>query len=260
MNIAIIFAGGVGKRLCAGNIPKQFLELYKKPIIVYTIEYFQKSKDIDEIYVACLEDWIDYMKDLVKEYKLTKVREVVVGGKTAQDSIYNALLAAKKNNFEDATVLIHDGVRPYITEKLIKECIDSVEEYGTAITTTPCYETIIVSEDSYNIKEVPFRKDTYAAQAPQAFHLGELIEAHDEMRRVNPEYINIVDACTLYRTLGRSVHLIRGNFGNIKVTTPEDYFQFKSLLECEKSIKEGCFVPPEMSEKLKEEMKDCHYE
>ena len=250
-NIAIIFAGGTGTRMGIENIPKQFLEVDGKPIIIYTLEFFQNHLEIDEIYIACIATWIDYMKNLVKEFKIDKVKEIVEGGKTGQDSIYNALMAARKNNDPNSNVLIHDGVRPYITYDLISDCINSINLYGSAITCTSCFETIIVSKDGNEISDVPYRKETYAAQAPQGFVLGEIIEAHNQMRKINPDYENIVDSCTLYRVLGKDVKLVQGNRGNIKVTTPEDYFQFKSLLECKKSIDETGFNVPEMSEKLK---------
>ena len=250
-NIAIIFAGGTGTRMGIENIPKQFLEVDGKPIIIYTLEFFQNHMEIDEIYISCIATWMDYMKELVKDFGITKVKSIVEGGKTGQDSIYNALVEAKKYNDEDANVLIHDGVRPYITYDLISDCINSVNLYGTAITCTSCFETIIISKDGNEISEVPFRKETYAAQAPQAFKLGEIIDAHKQMRKINPDYENIVDSCTLYRVLGKDVKLVQGNRGNIKVTTPEDYFQFKSLLECKKNIDETGFNVPEMSEKLK---------
>lgn len=230
-NIAIIFAGGTGTRMGNQSKPKQFLNVNGKPILVHTMEIFQKSPVIDEMYLACIEDWIPYAKELTTTYGLTKVKDIFPGGATGQDSIYIALNKAKENNSEDTVVLIHDGVRPFITQQLIVDCINSVTEYGSAITCTPCYETIIISEDGSSIKEVPFRKETYAGQAPQGFKLGEIIQLHEIERERNPEYVDIVDSCTLYRVNGKNVHLVEGNRGNIKITTPEDYFLFKALLE-----------------------------
>ena len=133
MNVALIFAGGVGSRMGL-KTPKQFLKINGVPIIVLTLMNFQNHKDIDGICVVTLEEYIDYVKDLVKEYKLDKVVSIVPGGKTGQDSIYNGLCEINKKYAKDTTVLIHDGVRPIITDKVISDNIEAVKKYGNAIT------------------------------------------------------------------------------------------------------------------------------
>ena len=230
-NIAVIFAGGSGLRMGNSGRPKQFLEINGIPIIVYTLLFFQNHRLIDEIYISCLEGWCEHLNNKVILFGLDKVKKIVPGGATGQESIYNALEAAKENNEDDDIVLIHDGVRPFITSELISRNIESVHEYGTGITYTPCFETIIISNDSEEIKNIPVRKETFAAQAPQSFRLGEIINAHKTVRRDNPVYEDIVDSCTLFHSLGKPVHLVLGNRGNIKITTPEDFFMFKALLE-----------------------------
>ncbi len=240
-NIGIVFAGGIGSRMEIKDIPKQFLKVNGKSIIIHTLEYFDNHPEIDDIYISCVGEWIPYLNKQLAAHNITKVRAVVEGGATGQDSIYNALIKAREENDSDSVVLIHDGVRPYITEKLISDNIKSVKKNGTAITTTPCFETILISQDGVNIDEVPFRKDTYAAQAPQSFYLDELLDAHEEMRKQNPAYENVIDSCTLYRMLGRTVHMIEGNRGNLKITTIQDYFIFKGLLEsinCQNEMEE----------------------
>ncbi len=230
MNIAIIFAGGSGIRMGAG-IPKQFLEINGKPVIIHTLQLFQFHKDIDKIYIAINEDYEDYMKELVDEYRLTKVASVFPGGETAQDSIYIALKRAEAENPDDSIVLIHDGVRPFISREVISDNIRGVEEKGNAITCTSCFETILISEDGEDVKDVPFRKNTFAAQAPQSFYLKDIIAAHDVVRARPEKYENMVDACTIIRSQGLTAHMIEGNRGNIKVTTPEDVYMFRALLQ-----------------------------
>ena len=207
MNIAIIFAGGTGQRLKNGEdtTPKQFLKIHNKPIIVYTLELFQQHPEIDKIYISIHPDYYEYMQKLVKLYMINKVAGIVNGGKTGQDSIYNALKLAQKENSPESLVLIHDGVRPNITPEVISENIKCAKENGNAITCTSCFETILISENHKNPKHVPYRKNTYAAQAPQTFHLGEIIDAHKQTRITNPDYTDIVDSCTLFKSLNREL-------------------------------------------------------
>ena len=229
MNIAMIFAGGRGVRMGSG-IPKQFLEIHGKPVLVHTLDLFQEHDMIDKIYISVLEDYIGKTQKLVDRYGLNKVVSIIPGGATAQDSIYNVLKDAEKENDGDSIVLLHDGVRPFVSYDTIKQNIESVQKYGSAITCTACYETILLSKSGEKVDSVPYRKDTFAAQAPQSFRLKDIIAAHDEVRAINPSYENMVDACTIMTTLGKEVHMIPGNRGNIKVTTPEDVYMFRALL------------------------------
>lgn len=234
MDIAIIFAGGIGQRM-GSNIPKQFLKVYGKPIIIHTLEKFQYNSNIDLIYVACKEDLIPLLNELIHKYQITKIPNngVVPGGKTGQDSIYNALCAAKKDNSGDSIVLIHDGVRPIITDDVINKNIESVIQNGSAITCTACYETPVISYNSKDIDELPKRRFVYTAQAPQSFYLDKILEAHEIVRKNNPDYIDIVDSCTLMKNCGFNVSIVEGNRGNIKVTTPEDYIDLLARLSAE---------------------------
>ena len=234
MNIAIIFAGGVGQRM-GSSIPKQFLNVYGKPIIIHTLEKFQYHPDIDKIYVACKEDLIPYFKKLVKKYNITKIPEngIVPGGATGQDSIFNALDAAYKENDGNSIVLIHDGVRPLINEDVITRNIEGVKKHGSAITCTAAFETPVISYDGENVDELPKRKFVYTAQAPQSFRLQDIYDMHIKVRKENPGYEDIVDSCTLMEKNGFETRLIEGNRGNIKVTTPEDYIDLLAKLSAE---------------------------
>lgn len=238
MNIAIIFAGGIGQRLNneENSTPKQFLKINDKPIIIRTLELFQTHKDIDKIYISIHPDYYEYMQELVKYYYITKTAGIVNGGKTGQESIYNALKLAQKENPQDSIVLIHDGVRPNITEEVITKNIECTKKNGNAITCTSCFETILISENGINPEHVPYRKDTYAAQAPQTFHLDEVIEAHEITRKTNPNYTDIVDTCTLYKTLNKKTFMVKGNRGNIKITTIEDLYILRALIRYKEDL------------------------
>ncbi len=230
MNIAIIFAGGSGVRMGAG-VPKQFLEINGKPILIHTLQLFQEHEEIDKIYLAMNPDYIRYTQQLVQDYHIDKMAAVLPGGETAQDSIYNALTRAAQENPMDSIVLIHDGVRPVVEYEVISDNIEAVKKYGSAITSTPCYETILISRDGETADSLPLRKESYSAQAPQSFRLSDIIEAHERIRETENRYENMVDACTIYRALGKNPHLVIGNRGNIKVTTPEDVYMFRALLQ-----------------------------
>ncbi len=237
MNIAIIFAGGVGQRLNnKDNIPKQFLKVHSKPIIIHTLELFQENENIDKIYISIHAKYYEYMKELVKHYYITKTAGIVKGGETGQDSIYNALKLAYKENSADSIVLIHDGVRPNITQETINKNIQTAIQYGSAITCTPCFETILISKDGEYPNIVPYRRETYAAQAPQSFVLKDIIDAHEKERKNNPKYIDIIDSCTLMKKQGKESKMIMGNIGNIKITTLEDLYILRALIRYKEDV------------------------
>ena len=134
-------------------------------------------------------------------------------------------------NPQDSIVLLHDGVRPFVSYEVISNNIESVQKYGNGITCTPCFETIMISKNGKKVDSVPYRKETFAAQAPQSFYLKDIIAAHDKVRASANGYENMVDACTIIRNQGIEAHMVMGNRGNIKVTTPEDVYMFRALLQ-----------------------------
>ena len=218
-NIAIIFAGGSGARMGSG-MPKQFLEVGGKPIIIHTLDIFEEHDMIDKIYIACKEEYIKHLKRLIEKNLIRKVAGIVPGGTTGQDSIYKALKLAYEENDGDDIVLIHDGVRPHITSAVISEDIECVKTHGSAVST-----------DGKTIEDVPSRDKFFTAQAPQCFYLKDVIAAHEKMREVNPDYTGIIDTCTLMKKLGHDVVMVQGNRGNVKVTTPEDVYMLRALLQ-----------------------------
>lgn len=239
MNVALIFAGGTGKRMHSGNIPKQFLELNGKPIIVHTIEHFDKHPEIDAIVVVCIEGWIDFLKDKLKEFGITKVISVVPGGATGQGSIRNGLYEIRDKVEADPSevvVLIHDGVRPLINDKLISDNIATVTEFGNAITVVPAIETIIEIDDEENITKVADRSRCKLARAPQSFYLADILDAH---RRSLEEGIEeMIDSAMLMRYYGAVLHTVVGPVENIKITTPMDYYVFKAMVELKENGQE----------------------
>ena len=234
MNIAVIFAGGVGSRMHSKDKPKQFLEMYNKPIIIHTIEYFEKHLEIDAIVVVCVEDWIDYCKNLLYKFRIEKVKAVVPGGTTGQLSIYNGLVAAKEIAGNKKTiVLIHDGVRPLISEKLITDNIRSVEKYGNSITSGVVKETIVEIDDDHDIKLVPDRDHSRVAKAPQCFYLDDILLAHT--KALEQGKTNFVDSCTMMQYYGYCLHMTDGPYENIKITTPDDFYTMRAILEAKEN-------------------------
>lgn len=226
--IAVIFAGGSGKRMNAKAKPKQFLELHGKPIIIYTLELFDSHPLIDHIVVACIEAWIPYLKELLRRFEIKKVVEVVPGGETGQDSIYNGLAAAEHYGSEDSIVLIHDGVRPLIEEKTITDNIEEVKKSGSCITCIPATETLVVKQRD-NRLHIPERSDSLIARAPQSFILSEILEAHRKARKENRH--DFIDSCTLMNHYGHQLSTIIGPMENIKITTPTDFFMFRAIID-----------------------------
>lgn len=235
MTIAVIFAGGVGSRMHSKEKPKQFLEMYNKPIIIHTLEHFEKHSMIDAIVIVCINDWIPYLKDLLYKFRIEKVKKIISGGVTGQLSIYNGLCAVKEIVGNEPTiVLIHDGVRPLINEKVITENIKSVEVNGSAITTAVVKETIlVVNEGSSTINYVPSRKNSRVAKAPQSFWLDDILTAHK--KALVEGITDCIDSCTMMQKYGFKLHLIDGPEDNIKITTPEDFYTMRALLEAKEN-------------------------
>ena len=227
-NVAVIFAGGTGNRMNTVSRPKQFLELRGKPIIIYTLELFDNHPEVDGIVVACLESWIPFLKKQIKKFEINKVVDVVPGGNTSQDSIYNGLVAAEKKYDGDSIVLIHDGVRPLITGQTISDNINAAKEYGNCITCVPTTETFVVRQQNGSLT-IPNRRDSLIARAPQTFVLKDIIAAHRQaqLREEN----DFIDSCTMMSHYGHEIHTIFGPMENIKITTPTDFFIFRAMVE-----------------------------
>ena len=237
MNIAMILAAGVGQRMRSGGLPKQFLKLFGKPIIVYTLEKFQQHPDIDRIVVVCREGYTDYMSRILHEYDLTKVCRVAVGGSSRQASLGRGLEAIRQVGGEAGDIaVIHDGVRPMVSATTIRENIRVAREHGCAITVHPVSETVVITEgESATIRDFKKRRSTYSLTAPQTFQLGDLLAAYDA--GAGPEYegMPLLDAGMLYASRGGDVRLVKEQGMNIKITTPEDFYYLKAMIELEEN-------------------------
>ena len=229
MNIAVIFAGGTGRRMHTSSRPKQFLEYNGKPIIVYTLELFDNHSKVDGIVVACVKEWIPFLEKMLKKFEISKVKEIVPGGETGQESIYNGLIAAKKfSKSEKDIVLIHDGVRPLITEQTITDNIEMVMKEGSCITCIPATETFIVDQPDGSL-EIPTRANSLIARAPQSFYLVDILSAHKQAREEGRN--DFIDSCSMMHYYGKRLGKVIGPMENIKITTPTDYFVFKAMVE-----------------------------
>ncbi|AFV72613.2 IspD/TarI family cytidylyltransferase [Streptococcus agalactiae] len=229
MNIGVIFAGGVGRRMNSKGKPKQFLEVHGKPIIVHTIDIFQNTEAIDAVVVVCVSDWLDYMNNLVERFNLTKVKAVVAGGETGQMSIFKGLEAAEQLATDDAVVLIHDGVRPLINEEVINANIQSVKETGSAVTSVRAKETVVLVNDSSKISEVVDRTRSFIAKAPQSFYLSDILSV--ERDAISKGITDAIDSSTLMGMYNRELTIVEGPYENIKITTPDDFYMFKALYD-----------------------------
>lgn len=230
MNIGIIFAGGVGTRMHSKELPKQFLEIYNKPIIVHTIEFFERNENIHAVVVVCAKEWIEYFNTLIYKFRLEKIKKVVPGGKTGQLSIYNGLKAAEEiSGGRDSIVLIHDGVRPLINIDLITRNIEDVKKNGSSITSGIVKETIVEIDDNGDIKLVPDRAHSRVAKAPQCFYLKDILSSHE--RALKEGIISFIDSCTMMNYYGYHLHMTDGPYENIKITTPDDFYTMRAILQ-----------------------------
>ena len=228
MTAALIFAGGTGSRMNSRSKPKQFLEMHGKPILIYTLEHFERHDEIDAIVIVCIREWIEALKTLLWRFGIKKVKGVVGGGSTGHDSIYCGLKELEKICGRDDIVLIHDGVRPLITEELITRNIMAVREFGSAITCEAARESIIRSEDGRNICDAPPRDQIYVAKAPQSFYFGKILHLYDMACRDNLKTIDSACLCSIYK---ETMHIVMSTKNNIKITEPADYYIYRALYE-----------------------------
>ncbi len=233
MNVALVFAGGTGQRMRNSARPKQFLELYGKPVIAYTLEIFQAHQEIDAIVVPCLEGWLDHLQRIAEKYGISKLIKVLPGGATSQQSKLLALRALRDVCRDDDIILMHDAVRPLITSRLIDDNLTCIRQFGNAITVDPFTETGVVSEDGKTVETTIERKKLYIAKAPQTFYYGDALWAHEAAQNM-PDSTTI-DTCTIMTTLGKELHFVPCQSSNIKITTPEDYYIFKAIHDLQES-------------------------
>ncbi len=228
--IAVIIAGGSGSRM-GQDIPKQFLSVQEKPVIIYTLEAFEKHPSIDSIIVVCIDGWHEILKSYAKQFNITKLVSIVSGGKTGQESIKCGLDEVKRLYSLNDMVLIHDAIRPMVSSDIISDNIIKCEKYGNATTVAPCTTVVLEkNHEDYSKKEIN-RDELVLTQTPQAFILKDILEAHAEAKKKG---INAVASCSLYTILGKKVYFSNGSETNIKLTRPDDLLIFKALLNVKK--------------------------
>lgn len=231
-NIGLLIAGGAGNRMHQ-DIPKQFITVNEKPVIVYTLEAFQKHPDIDAIAVVCIEGWDQVLWAYAKQFNITKLQYVVPGGKSGQDSIRNGVMELEKHFSPEDIVLIHDAIRPMVSAEIISDNIRVAMEKGNAVTVVPCAEAMMLTEDGkISVGSYP-RDHLKRTQTPQAFHIGDICDLH--RKALDAGITNSVASCTLMIEMGKQVYFSTGSEKNIKLTTIEDIDIFKALLAAKRS-------------------------
>jgi 2-C-methyl-D-erythritol 4-phosphate cytidylyltransferase len=227
MNIALITAAGRGLRTGLG-IPKQFICVREKPIIIYTLEEFQSHPNIDAIMVVVLEGWSVILTAYAKQYGITKLKYIVDGGNSNQESIFRGLRELSKTNSRDNIIFIHDGNRPLVSSAIINNCFFTYQMYGDAVTAIPCVEAVFRTTDGISSDTNIPRDSLFRTQTPHVYALGELIDAYSEAERIGIK--DSVAACTLMNQLGRTIHFALGSERNLKITTADDVELFEALL------------------------------
>lgn len=232
MNLAIVIAGGSGTRMGL-DIPKQFVNIYDKPVIIYTLEGFERHPMIDEIEVVCIDGWHDVLKAYARQFGITKLKRVVSGGKTGQESIRNGVFAFEGYLSDDDTVIIHDGIRPLVDKEVLTDVIVTCRKYGNAVTSMPYNEQIFVVDDELStVKYIP-RETIRRVATPQAYKFGKLDKAYHEAFEKKIGIYGSSYTNTMMADLGERLYFAAGSDKNIKLTTRDDLELFKAYLKTE---------------------------
>lgn len=227
MNVALLTAAGSGTRMHQ-DIPKQFMHVDNKPILIYTLEVFQKHPSVDAIIVVTLDSWKDVLWAYARQFEITKLKWVVPGGDTGQDSIRNGLMKLKEELSREDVVLIHDGNRPFVSAEIISDSLATFAKYGNAVAAIPCTEVVFESEDGRSSCISTDREKLFRTQTPHTYRLGELLLAHEEAQKRGIS--GTAASCMLMKELGKTTYFSKGSEENLKITTLEDLKIFKALL------------------------------
>lgn len=228
--VALILAGGLGNRMGKSlEMPKQFYKLTEKPLLIHTVEIFEKHPLIDQICIVCLESWEEYLRECLDAFGIKKARWIVSGGSVRQESVFNGLVALEPHCSPDDIVLVHDGVRPFIGDDLITANIEAVKEYGSAMTSNRSSDSLLISKNSADSSEALQRDSVFFVQTPQSYRLGRGLESYREAYRQGIR--ESINCCELFISLGQSVRLVPGLKTNIKLTTAEDIHFLHALYD-----------------------------
>lgn len=232
MTVALLTAAGSGTRM-GQDIPKQFMHVENKPIIIHTMEAFQKHPGIDAIIVVTIPSWIDVVKVYAKQFNINKLRWVIAGGATGQESILNGLNTLAQELSEDDIVMVHDGNRCMVSSEIISNSLAVFKKYGSAVAAIPCVEAVFRSSDDGTSSTVSIpREQLFRTQTPHTYTLGKLLWAHSEAERQG--ITGTAASCTLMQQLGETVYFSKGSEENLKITTVDDLLIFKALLHTKK--------------------------
>ncbi len=235
MNIGLIIAGGSGNRM-GQDIPKQFINVYDKPVIIYTLEGFQRHPQIDAIEVVCIDGWHEVLWAYAHQFNITKLKWVVGGGKTGQESIRNGVFNLEGKVGDGDIVIIHDGIRPLVDESVLTDVIMKAQKYGNAVTSLPYNEQIFVvnPEDETTTKEYIPRETLRRVSTPQAYKFDKLAWAYHEAFEKEIGIYGSAYTNTMMVELGETLHFAAGSDKNIKLTTKDDLEMFKGYLKKDK--------------------------
>ncbi len=234
-NIALIIAGGSGNRM-GQDIPKQFINVYDKPVLIYTLEGFERHPMIDAIEVVCLDGWHDVLRAYAKQFNITKLKWVISGGKTGQESIRNGVYNLEDKAKEDDIIIIHDGIRPLVDATVLTDVIQKAKEFGNGVTSMPYNEQIFVvnPEDATTTKQYIPRETLRRVSTPQAYQFGRLDSAYHEAFEKEIGIYGSSYTNTMMVELGETLHFAAGSDKNIKLTTKDDLELFKGYLKMDK--------------------------
>lgn len=231
-NIVLLTAAGKSSRMHQ-EIPKQFIHVHNKPIIIYTMEVFERNPLIDAIAVVTLESWKDFIHVYAKQFNITKLKWIVSGGSTGQESIYNGLQAIKKDCALSDVVLVHDGNRPLVSDDIISDSLSVFRKHGSAVAAIPCVEAVFKSIDKKSSSISIPREELFRTQTPHTYTLEKLLWAHNIAKERG--IVNTAASCTLMQSLGETIWLSKGSEKNIKLTTVDDIDIFMALLAAKRS-------------------------
>ena len=233
MNVAIIIAGGVGSRM-GMDIPKQFVMIDSKPVLIYTMECFQNHPMIDAIELVCIDGWQETAQRYADKYEITKLREIVTGGETGQESIRNGVYALEDVCNEDDVVVIHDGIRPLVDESVLSDVIVKCKQYGNAVTSMPYNEQIFIKDDDFSTTKYIPRETLRRVATPQAYKFGLLFEKYREAFEKKIGIYGSSYTNTMMVDLGVRIYFAAGSDKNIKLTTKDDLELFLGYLKTKK--------------------------
>lgn len=233
MIVAVIIAGGAGLRM-GQDIPKQFINVYDKPVLIYTLEGFQKHPMVDAIEVVCLDGWHDILKAYAKQFKIDKLRWIVSGGNSGQESIRNGVYNLEGEVSDDDIIIIHDGIRPLVDESVLTDVIRKARKHGNAVTSLPYNEQIFVADDEIStVKFIP-RETLRRVATPQAYRFDLLDSKYHEAYERNIGINGSHYTNTMMVELGVRLFFAAGSDKNIKLTTKDDLELFKAYLKSDK--------------------------